>query len=112
MNLMPIVRKFLGDRGTKLAKSLLIPKELQINKNGRHFVVNPEKDYFFWRDLQKGKWEPSTFTIFDKFLNKQHSYIDIGAWWGPTVLYGCQLARHCYAVEPDPIAFQELKNNV
>ena len=31
---------------------------------------------------------------------------------GPTVLYASQLAKHCFAIEPDPIAFQELKNNI
>ena len=96
----------------KIGKSFLFPKELRINKNGQNFIVNSEKNYFFWNSLRKGKWEPETFAIFDKFLDKQHSYIDLGAWRGPTVLYGSQLAKHCYAVEPDPIAFLELKRNV
>jgi FkbM family methyltransferase len=70
------------------------------------------RSYKFWNKFQSGKWEPSTFKIFDRFCDKDHSYIDIGAYIGPTVLYGCQLARHCFAIEPDPIAFQELKNNI
>ena len=36
----------------------------------------------------------------------------MGAWIGPTVLYGCQNAKFCYAIEPDPVAFRQLKNNV
>jgi FkbM family methyltransferase len=59
-----------------------------------------------------GVWEPETFKIFDIFLDKNHSYIDLGAWIGPTVLYGCQNAKFCYAVEPDPIAFRYLQKNV
>ena len=58
------------------------------------------------------KWESQTFKIIEKFLDKKYSCIDIGAWIGPTVLYECQLSRHCYAIEPDPIAFHELQNNV
>ncbi len=46
------------------------------------------------------------------FLDSNHSYIDLGAWIGPTVLYGCQKAKFCYAIEPDPVAFKQLKNNV
>ncbi len=38
--------------------------------------------------------------------------IDIGAWIGPTTLYGANLARHVYAFEPDPVAYDELKYNV
>ena len=66
----------------------------------------------FWERVGSGDWEKSTFDIFDRFLDDGHSYIDIGAWIGPTVLYGCQIARHCYAVEPDPVAFRELLHNV
>lgn len=57
-------------------------------------------------------WEPNTFDIFEAFLDQEHSYIDIGAWIGITSLYGCQLAKHCYAIEPDPIAFSYLKDNI
>jgi FkbM family methyltransferase len=66
----------------------------------------------YWDRVEKEKWEPQTFEIFDKFLDKEHSYIDIGAWIGPTVLYGCQLAKQCYAIEPDPIALEKLKENI
>jgi len=66
----------------------------------------------YWDRVKKGFWEPETFEIFRRFLDKQHSYLDIGAWIGPTVLYGCQLAQHCYAIEPDPIALKKLKENI
>jgi len=84
-------------------------RPFQINKNGIFFFVKYKP---FWKDVQSGKWEASTFKIFDKFLDKEHSFIDIGAWLGPTVLYGCQIAKHCYAIEPDSIAFKELYKNI
>jgi FkbM family methyltransferase len=62
--------------------------------------------------VKEGLWEPDTFKVFDAFLDNSHSYIDIGAWLGITSLYGCQKAKHCYAIEPDPVAFQYLKDNV
>lgn len=108
-----IIKKCLGVKGIRLAKSLFFPSQLQINRNGIKFTVNSKQNYEFWLGIKKGKWEYSnTFAIFDKFLNRQHSYVDIGAHIGSTVLYGCQLAKHCYAIEPDPIAFEELNKNV
>ncbi|MFQ5439842.1 MAG: FkbM family methyltransferase [Nitrosopumilaceae archaeon] len=70
------------------------------------------RNYEFWKNFQEKGWEEQTFKIFNKFLDKNHSYIDIGAWIGSTVLYGCQLAKHSYAIEPDPIAFKELRKNI
>jgi FkbM family methyltransferase len=66
----------------------------------------------FWRGLARGEFEPETFRVFDAFLDPDHTYIDIGAWIGPTVLYGAQLAKHCYAIEPDPVAYRLLETNV
>jgi len=77
-----------------------------IHKNGKKFYVNTSKNEWFWNQVETNLWEPDTFKIFDKFIDKEHSYIDIGAWIGPTVLYGCQISKHCYAIEPDPIAFK------
>jgi FkbM family methyltransferase len=57
-------------------------------------------------------YEPNTHKIFDKFLDPNYSYIDIGAFIGSTVLYGAHLAKKVYAIEPDPIAFKELQKNV
>ena len=115
MNLQRLVKKILGVRGVSLAKSLsayMAPERLSICINGKYFIVNPKRNYVFWKLVQMGKWESSTYTVLDKFLDKRHSCIDIGSWVGPTVLYASQLAKHCYAVEPDPAAFSELRNNI
>jgi FkbM family methyltransferase len=88
-------------------------KILDICRNGTYFKVNGNIDLFnhFWENTYKD-WEESTFTIFDRFLTTTSSYLDVGAWIGPTVLYGAQKAKHVYAIEPDPIAYQELINNL
>jgi len=65
-----------------------------------------------WDQVNAGTWEPDTFKVFDLFLNKNHSYIDLGAWIGATVLYGAQISRHVYAAEPDEIAIKALKENI
>src|SRR4030042_5722802 len=83
----------------------------KITKNNIHFFVNELNDKF-WHSFEKIGWENYTYIVFDVFLKKKYSYIDVGAWIGPTVLYGCQRAKCCYAIEPDPIAFKILQDNI
>lgn len=104
---------------------------MKISKNGLDYYVNAYEGNFFgklfrasvnfaltfyidnfWENIQKGRFEEDTFQIFDKFLDNKHSIIDIGAWRGPMALYACQRARHCYAVEPDPVSFHMLQANI
>ena len=78
------------------------------------FVTGPDAPYSddFWNKVEMDEWEDRTYRIFDVLLSKNHSYIDMGAWIGPTVLYACQLVQHCYALEPDPVAFNALTDNI
>ncbi len=75
-------------------------------------IFVPSHPGSLWEKVNNNKWENETFAIFDRFIDEDHSYIDIGAWIGPTALYGCQIARHCYAIEPDPVAFKMLQENI
>ena len=77
----------------------------------KQFDVSDEESDF-WRSVCKRKWEPSTYVIFDEYLDAEHTYIDMGSWIGPTVLYGAQIAKHCFAVEPDVCALAILKENI
>lgn len=111
-----LIKRILGKRGTDIARSIkdIHQKKISICKRGKYFTVDSKKirSYKFWKEYMNDDWEPGTFKIFEEFLDKNHSYIDIGSYIGPTVLYASQLAKHCFAIEPDPIAFQELKNNI
>lgn len=83
----------------------------RIVKNGCAWCVgNHQSD--FWDRVENGDWEPDTYRVFDRFLDARHSCLDIGAWIGPTALYAASRARHCYALEPDPVAFAALRDNV
>lgn len=86
-----------------------------IKVNGKSFNV-ADTDLInhsnHWGWVNYGTWEPHTFKIFDEFIDSDHTYIDMGAWIGSTVLYGSQLAKHVYAAEPDPIALTALKTNI
>jgi FkbM family methyltransferase len=84
---------------------------VHISKNGKEFFVTPFRPHF-WQRVARNTWEPHTFKIFDRYLSHQYAYIDIGAWIGPTVLYGATISKQVYAVEPDPVALRELKANL
>ncbi len=84
-----------------------------VTKNGKQYNYDDTGavscGFFTW---EFGPWEPHTFNIFDKFCSLSKSYIDIGAWIGPTVLYATQLSKKAYCVEPDPVAHNELMANI
>lgn len=78
---------------------------------GESFRLDPYHSKF-WRKASVGKWEPDTFAVLDRFLDPNHDYLDIGAWIGPTVLYGARKARHVWCFEPDPEAYRHLTWNI
>ena len=90
------------------------PKNLLVSLGGRSkpFRVIKSNAEAFWLSASGGRWEPETFRIFDRFVSSTASYIDVGSWIGPTLLYGCQLARAAYGIEPDPVAYAELRQNI
>ena len=66
----------------------------------------------YWDRVSAGGWEPQTFAVFRRFLAPATSLVDIGAWIGPTALYGARLGARAHAIEPDPAALAELTANV
>lgn len=82
-----------------------------INIRGTKLRVDPY-DTPFWDKITQDIWEPHTFDILSKMLGPNSVYCDLGAWIGPTVLYAAQKCRHVVCVEPDPVAYQRLDNNL
>lgn len=78
---------------------------------GEPFRLDPYHSKF-WRKAASGTWEPETFRVLQQYLDQGHDYLDIGAWIGPTVLYGARKARHVWCFEPDPSAFRALSWNL
>ena len=78
---------------------------------GERFRLDPYHSTF-WRKAAAGKWEPETFAVLNAHLGPDRDYLDIGAWIGPTVLYGARKARRVVALEPDPVAFRALSWNI
>jgi FkbM family methyltransferase len=56
----------------------------------------------FYRKLEAGAWEPHTFRILMKYLDRDVVYIDVGGWIGVTPLWAASLAKRVVIIEPDP----------
>ncbi len=78
---------------------------------GEPFRLDPYHSKF-WRKASSGSWEPETFAVLAKHLDADHDYLDIGAWIGPTVLFGARKARRVICFEPDATAFRHLAWNI
>lgn len=55
-------------------------------------------------------WEASTFDVIDRFAPK--TFVDVGAWVGIMSIYAALHGAEVVALEPDPVAFQNLDANV
>jgi FkbM family methyltransferase len=82
---------------------------MTVNLAGEQFEASPNP---FWADAESGRWEPYTFEVLAKYLPKHSTYLDVGAWIGPTVLYASRFCDRVMALEPDPVAFDILRENV
>jgi FkbM family methyltransferase len=79
-----------------------------IKINNKSFLVS-DTNIGWWTVVSHGNWEPYTFNIIDKFITEESICIDLGAWYGFISLYMAQTSRKVYCVEPDKIAFDDLK---
>ncbi len=87
-----------------------------IHKSSYAFHVAEDEPLYhgepFWDVVQDNRWENKTFELIERFCRADKAFIDIGAWIGPTTLFGACIAKHVYAVEPDPVAAETLRSNI
>jgi len=83
---------------------------MQINFNGKNFVVDPTYYKDFWENFSK--WEQIDLNFFIKKAEEDKIFIDIGAWIGPYTLLAAKMGMKVYAFEPDEMAFKQLKRNI
>ena len=85
---------------------------LKIKRRNVSFLVYEHESpniYDFWHNEN---WENFTYEVLENFLDKEHSYIDVGVHLGETILFGAQLSKTCYAVEPDPECIRIASKNI
>lgn len=66
----------------------------------------------FWDLVAERVWEPGTLAVIERLMSPGSTYIDIGAWIGPTVLWAAAAGATVVAFEPDPVAYDELQRNL
>ena len=66
----------------------------------------------FWDRVAAGRWEPHTLAVIDAIVDARTTFVDLGAWVGPTALYAAAIARRVVAVEADPAALDQLRRNL
>ena len=66
----------------------------------------------FWGWYASGQWEITTMEEADKLLHHGDLLFDIGAWVGPLTLWEAARSVKVVAIEPDPVAFDLLTQNV
>lgn len=83
---------------------------MQVKINGKSFEVAGEpKDYWGW--VADGRFDHEWKT-YDAHLKPEHTFIDLGAWVGSHSLYASTIAKEVMAFEPDPVAFEILRENM
>lgn len=70
-------------------------------------------DWGFWGLWADGVWEPELLSAIDRLLPEEGTLLDIGAWVGPVAIWAAKArGATVVALEPDPVAFAQLQQNV
>jgi FkbM family methyltransferase len=87
---------------------------IQLTKAGVNFKVTPSTPELnkFLQNIYQEMWENETFNQIVPYLDKNKTFIDIGAWQGPISLVAQQYSKQCLCFEPDTLAYTYLKHNV
>lgn len=85
-------------------------ESLKVSIDDKQFEVAAEPADF-WRWVTEGRYN-AEWAILKALLRPEHTFIDLGAWVGSHSLYASTIVKHTYAVEPDPVAFKILEQNV
>ena len=90
-----------------------INQHIVIKKKGQKLYLPKDfknKNLDFWINHYP-KWEENNFNQIQPFLDKNKTFINIGAWIGTAALYMSHFSKKVIAVEPDRDAFIDLQKN-
>jgi len=66
----------------------------------------------FWDKVEQGRWEPETLALIDQQVAPGTTFLDLGAWVGPTAFYAAARGARVIALEADPVALAQLQRNL
>ena len=86
---------------------------LKIEKNSEFFFIEKkeENNLNFWENIYS-EWKIEEFDIFNKFLDRNKIFINIGDWIGAKSIYGIRKSKYFYCIEADKQSFNNIVNNV
>lgn len=64
----------------------------------------------FWKTISI--WEPSTLSFVGYYARPGVTFVDVGAWIGPITLLAARRGARVISLEPDPVAFSALRQNL
>lgn len=85
---------------------------IQITKNNTSFNISDKSINTNWFINNYQTWEPHSFKVIDDLLNKDKTFIDIGSWIGPILLYVAPKVKRIIGVDCDILSFDSLIKNV
>ena len=87
---------------------MTVPRRTRVvHVEGQEFRV---ARFSFWERFEEG-WEPETLAVFHRYLSHGGTFVDVGAFVGPTVLYAAAAgATQIEAVEASPVTFRLLES--
>ncbi len=86
---------------------------IQVRIRGQQFLARPMPSVpNFWDEVNQGAWELDTFAVLDRLVSSGTTYVDCGAWIGPTVLFAASKGASVTAYECDPVALEALHRNI
>jgi len=85
---------------------------LKIKINDIKFEVASSFKPHLWDHINSGNWEKHTFEIIDHFVDDSSVVLDIGCWAGPLTFYMAGKGATVFAIDPDPVAYKALMENL
>ena len=90
------------------------PETFEVSLRGHTLqaALRTKLDRAFWTRWLPNGWEADTFDFIENHVREGTVVLDIGAWIGPISLYAAALGGRVISLEPDPVAYASLAENV
>ena len=88
--------------------TLIAPTHWNCPHEGTETLSIEQRWAKFWQFYERGAWEPETQALVRSVLKPGDLFVDIGAWIGPVTLWALDCGAEVIAIEPDPVALDEL----
>ncbi len=89
-----------------------IEPPIDVSAGAARFRVDASAGARFWQKVNAGRWEPVLLARLEDWLEPGVTFLDIGAWIGPTSLIAAAQGARVIALEPDPEAARAMRANM